>query len=149
MSNEGFRCNCQGCDATKDHPCEAAEDYSRLKELAEELSDRLELKAEEKCCPEISCDECNDRYLAQKHELTQLRARVKELEASRSLVAMDQLIRITEQNLELKARIRELEEAMPKPEELRTMADEFDDGYFTFSAPFRRMADRIEKAMKR
>jgi len=44
-----------------------------------------------------------------KDELTTLRERVRELEASRSLVALDQLVRLAEQNLAHTARIRELE----------------------------------------
>ena len=75
--------------------------------------------------------------------VNQLKSRIRELEEK---LNRDSQFFSAEKGY-LKVRIIELEEAMPKPEELRQMADEFDDGYFTFSAPFRRMADRIEKVM--
>jgi len=84
------------------------------------------------------------------NELTQLRARVKEFEASRSLVAMDQLIRITEQNLELKARIRELEEAMPDVFRLRVIAGACNElRQHTAEDSLLKMADKIDKVMRK
>lgn len=33
----GFRCNCQGCYATKEHPCESAEELTTLRARVREL----------------------------------------------------------------------------------------------------------------
>ncbi len=112
---------------------------------------------------------CNCHY----QELTTLRARVRELEDKLESVTRNAVDMLTdgacethinhiksisfrqfqeeERSIGCKrchaARIRELEEAMPKPDVLRQMADDFDAGYYTFAAPFRRMADKIEKVM--
>lgn len=82
-------------------------------------------------------------------ELTTLRERVRELESCKSLVALDQLIKITEQNLELSARIRELEQAMPDAGFLRATADDVFRGVALVGAgkDLLVMASRIESVM--
>lgn len=81
-----------------------------------------------------------------KEELTQLRARVKELEQKESnlfIISNDMIKRRD-------ARIRELEEAMPDAFRLRVIAGACNElRQHTAEGSLLKMADKIEKVMKR
>lgn len=93
-------------------------------------------------CPDPIPDDIQD-------ELTQLRARVKELESNEDAWRIKE-VNITCDNLKQEARIRELEEAMPTAQQMRNLSSAFDGGGMLGCARGAwAMADRIEKAMKR
>lgn len=80
-------------------------------------------------------------------ELTQLRARVKELESNECAWWIKE-VSITCDNLKQEARIRELEEAMPDVFKLRVIAGACNElRQHTAEGSLLKMADKIEKVM--
>lgn len=81
-------------------------------------------------------------------ELTQLRARVRELEADYETVVASN--KVYEREVpELRHRIRELEEVMPDPQKMRATIHACFHGHTDAWDKLDAMADRIEKVMKR
>lgn len=82
-------------------------------------------------------------------ELTQLRARVKELESNECAWWIKE-VSITCDNLKQEARIRELEEAMPTSDRIGIMAGQF--AYFgdmKTAGECIKMAEKIDKVIKK
>lgn len=118
------------------------EHIAKLRARVRELSSMLDLPDHEKSCGELTCDECTDRYLAQKARIRELEV---EFDRNTSCIAS-----YSNQVGYLLSRIRELEEAMPDFFTLKVIAGACNElKQHNAEASLLKMSDRIEKAMKR